>query len=256
MDIWILIITTIVIVTVSGALVSRIRRDYRARLQAHLKESELELKTKIAELSEQMAQDMRGPLTALTSLSHLSHDMDKDKKELLQVAVARIRGITEGLLKTPEEHASVEENSDLLQVVESLLKEYRFSHRRAEWTFHKHVSSPKVTIAADEIKIQRILSNLLDKSLEALPETGATIDLTLMERPEHYILQIMDNGQSVPNIDLLDTRSLLESLGGELQVRDREGVGTQMILLFPKEALSNEHTAANTYLPPETAAKP
>lgn len=237
-----------------------VRREFLSRLHEQKLEAELALNKELSTMSRQVAHDIRGPLTALTTLSQLSHEMSLEKKELLELAVARIRGIAEDLLKKGKKENSLVASSshnpgpDLSGVMISLLKEYRFSHPRIEFVWHSHISSQKALVSMDSLKIQRVVSNLINNSIDALPEKEASINVTLMERHEHWLLQIMDNGCGIPEdilprltqegisygkehghgLGLFDARKTIESIGGELQIRSRQGVGTQVVLLFPK----------------------
>lgn len=239
-----------------------LRREFLNQLHEQKLEAELALNKEIATISRQVAHDIRGPLMALTTLSQLSHEMGSDKKELLDLAVARIRGIAEDLLtkgkkqKNENVFREKDDGSDLSILMESLLKEYRFSHPKVDFTWHKHIHSEKASVSLESIKIQRVVSNLINNSLEALPEQEASINMTLMERQEHWLLQIMDNGCGIPDevlprlmqegvthgkeqghgLGLFDARKTLEAIGGELQIRSRQGVGTQVVLLFPKSS--------------------
>lgn len=239
------------------------RRELMAQLHEQKLQGELLLNKEIASMARQVAHDIRGPLTALTTLSQLSHEMSEDKKELLNLAVTRIRGVADDLLSrghrfrsnTPLANFEMVEGPDLAQLMESLLKEYRFSNSHVNFTWHKHVTSAKVTAGIEAIKFQRILSNLINNALEAAPETQAAINLTLMERAEHWLVQLMDNGSGIPEdvlptlgtegrsygkesgcgLGLYDARKTLETLGGELHIRSRLGVGTQVVLVIPKQ---------------------
>ncbi|KHD89325.1 MAG: hypothetical protein OM95_04155 [Bdellovibrio sp. ArHS] len=239
-----------------------LRRELINRIHEQKLEAELSLNKEIAAISRQVAHDIRGPLTALTTLSQLSHEMSAEKKELLNLSVSRIRGIADDLLNRGKTVESGTAHSfpgeDLSRIAETLLKEYRFSHPDVEFTLHKHVSSSKIGISLESVKVQRILSNLLNNSLEALPASEAAIHMTLLERDEHWLLQIMDNGAGIPEeilpslmqegvsygkenghgLGLFDARKTLTSIGGDLQLRSRPGVGTQVILLFPKRSES------------------
>jgi len=238
-----------------------VRREFINRLHEQKLESELALNKEIATISRQVAHDIRGPLTALSTLSRLSHEMSTEKKELLDLAVARINGIAEDLLKRSRKESAQapapsekNEKQDLAVLMESLVKEYKFSNPQVSFTWHKHVQSEAVAVELEPVKVQRVVSNLINNALEALPESEASIGLTLMERPQHWLLQIMDNGCGIPEevlprltqegvshgkerghgLGLFDARKTLESIGGELQIRSRVGVGTQVVLLFPK----------------------
>ncbi|WP_374035266.1 sensor histidine kinase [Bdellovibrio bacteriovorus] len=252
------------------------RREFLARLHEQKLESELARNKEISEISRQVAHDIRGPLMALTTLSQLSHDMSTEKKELFDHAVARIKGIAEDLLaKGRKQNAQTSTpvvktmSPELTQLMDSLLKEYRFSHPTVNFTWHKHIHSDAVKVNLESVKIQRVISNLLNNALEALPESEASINLTLMERQDHWLLQIMDNGSGIPEdilpklaqegvsygkdngngLGLYDAKKTLESVGGDLQIRSRVGVGTQVVLRFPKPVEAGLDRAVATHHP-------
>lgn len=239
------------------------RREFMARLHEQKLEAELALSKEISEISRQVAHDIRGPLMALTTLSQLSHEMSTEKKELFDHAVSRIKGIAEDLLSRSRKSqsnivSSVTAQQDLTTLLEALLKEYRFSNPQVSFTWHKHVHSPMVNVTLDSVKLQRVVSNLLNNSLEALPEQEASINMTLMERQDHWLLQIMDNGCGIPEevlpqltqegvsygkekgngLGLYDAKKALAAVGGDLQIRSRVGVGTQVVLSIPKPSQS------------------
>lgn len=238
-----------------------LRREFLNRLHEQQLQAELSLNKEIASISRQVAHDIRGPLMALTTLSQLSHEMSPDKKELLDLAVARIRGVADDLLNRGKKESasfnvSDKNGRDLGSLMESLLKEYRFAHPQVDFNWHKHIHSEQAPATLESVKVQRIVSNLINNSLEALPDSEASINLTLMERQDHWLLQIMDNGSGIPEdvlprlgqegvthgkenghgLGLYDARKTLESIGGELQIRSRVGVGTQVVLLLPKDS--------------------
>ncbi|XGC81830.1 sensor histidine kinase [Bdellovibrio bacteriovorus] len=236
-----------------------LRREFMNRLQEQKLEAELALSKKIAQISRQVAHDIRGPLTALTTLNQLDHNMAPDRKELLDLAVKRIRGIADDLLSNNEKkegvsHVRVSPGHDLAKMLEPLVKEYKFSHPQVNFAFTQHLYSENAQVQLDAVKIQRIVSNLLNNALEALPKEEASIQLVLMERQDHWLLQVMDNGKGIPEeilpklaqegvshgkdnghgLGLFDARKTLQSIGGDLQIRSKVDVGTQISLVFPK----------------------
>lgn len=248
------------------------RRELLNRLRSQELQAELALNKEISTMSRQVAHDIRGPLMALTTLSHLSHEMTEEKKELLSLAVSRIRGIADDLLVKGKPATIAVENqpaevhvlgAEIAAISEKLLKEYRFAHSTIEFTWHKHVRAEKVTVALPEIKLQRILGNILNNAIEASFEKEAQINISLLERPDCWLLQIMDNGCGIPEeilprlmeegmsfgkdhghgLGLYDARKTLQSIGGDLQIRSRVAVGTQVLLIFPKEGKSLAQTS-------------
>ena len=245
------------------------RREFINRIKEHQLQSELARNKEISEISRQVAHDIRGPLMALTTLTQLSHEMSFEKKELLGLAVQRIRGIADDLLVRSrvvnnEETSralpapATEAGVDIVQVVGRLLKEYRFSYPKISFEWHKHVSADALYLPVEEMKLLRVLGNILNNAIEAAPESEASISLSLLERDQNWILQVMDNGCGIPEeilpdlmregksygkengngLGLYDARKTMLAIGGDLQLRSRVGVGTQVILVIPKTSTS------------------
>lgn len=242
------------------------RREFLNRIKEHQLQSELSRNKEISEISRQVAHDIRGPLMALTTLTQLSHEMSFEKKELLGLAVQRIRGIADDLLvrsrvvsnedDTIAIPAPVNSGVDIVQVVERLLKEYKFSYPKIAFEWHKHVAADALYLPMEEMKLLRVLGNILNNAIEAAPESEATISMSLLERDQNWILQVMDNGCGIPEsvlpelmkegksygkengngLGLYDARKTMVAIGGDLQLRSRVGVGTQVILLIPKKS--------------------
>lgn len=248
------------------------RRELLTRLKEQRLEAELSLNKEISAISRQVAHDIRGPLMALSTLSQLSHEMTEEKKELLVLAVSRIRGIADDLLSkgknlkveaTGSHHEvpsrSVEVSpqvSDLSLVCEKILKEYRFSHSSIHFVLHRHIKTNEALVSLSELKLQRVLANILNNSIEAAPEKEAQIDISILERDDCWLLQVMDNGVGIPEdvlprlmaegasygkengngLGLFDAKKALQLIGGDLQIRSRVAVGTQVLLIFPKSA--------------------
>lgn len=245
------------------------QRDLLNQLKEQELQAELKLNKEISAMARQVAHDIRGPLTALTTLSRLSHEMSSEKQDLLSLSVKRIQGIADDLLDrsarelVSEVAAMKTEPSDstpLPDLLQALLKEYRFSYPGIRFEWHNHTAQQTVEIALEEVKIQRIVSNLINNAIEAAPEAEASIHLTFMERGDQYLLQVMDNGCGISEdvlprlteegfsygkvnghgLGLYDAKKTLQAIGGDIQIRSRLGMGTQVILVFPKLTAGSE----------------
>ncbi|WP_413584779.1 sensor histidine kinase [Bdellovibrio sp. HCB274] len=240
------------------------RRELVNHMQEQKLQTELEHNKEISEISRQVAHDIRGPLMALTTLTQLSHEMSNEKKELLNLAVGRIRGIADDLLLRgrSNKEASVSapkmkmptDQTDIIQVADRLLKEFKFSYPQIQFSWHQHVNAEKLQLPLDEMKLLRVLGNILNNSVEAAPESEATVSISLLDRDQNWLLQVMDNGSGIPEeilpqlmnegksfgkengngLGLYDARKTLQAVGGDLQIRSRVGVGTQVIMVIPK----------------------
>lgn len=252
------------------------QRDLLNQLKEHDLQAKLKLSQEISTMARQVAHDIRGPLTALTTLSRLSHEMSAEKQDLLSLSVKRIQGIADDLLdKGRQGSPSFESSSDKIlpealssmsEMLQNLLKEYRFSYPKIVFEWHDHTERNKVQVRLEDIKIQRIVSNLLNNAIEAAPEADAVIHLTFMERGDQYLLQVMDNGCGISEevlprlteegfshgkvnghgLGLYDAKKTLQATGGDIQIRSRQGMGTQVVLILPK---ANSETTLKVQYP-------
>lgn len=239
-----------------------LHKEVDNRVRAQRLQAELHFNQKVARLSRQVAHDIRGPLTALMTLSKLGHDETSEKQQLLQLAAERIQGIADDLLKqgskekqhlAPLPKVSSEATISLKEQTRNLIREYRFANRHISMELHEHLGEASDLVKFEKIKFQRILSNILNNAIEALPESDPTITITLMAKSKGLMLLVMDNGCGIPEeeiskvleegysyqkntgsgLGLYDAAKTLKEAGGDLQVTSRLGIGTQILLVFP-----------------------
>jgi two-component system nitrogen regulation sensor histidine kinase NtrY len=131
-----------------------------------------------------------------------------------------------------------------------------------------------VPVVCDARQIGQALTNLLKNAVEAIEARlgeklpPGRIELALLERDGHVIVQVADNGRGLPasgrerltepyvttrtkgtGLGLAIVKKIMEDHGGQLQLADRPGGGAVVSLIFPK--LAEQPTAASE---PETAA--
>jgi two-component system nitrogen regulation sensor histidine kinase NtrY len=131
-----------------------------------------------------------------------------------------------------------------------------------------------VPVVCDARQIGQALTNLLKNAVEAIEARlgeklpPGRIELALLERDGHVIVQVADNGRGLPasgrerltepyvttrakgtGLGLAIVKKIMEDHGGQLQLADRPGGGAVVTLIFPKPA--EQPTAAGD---PEAAA--
>jgi two-component system nitrogen regulation sensor histidine kinase NtrY len=129
-------------------------------------------------------------------------------------------------------------------------------------------------VVCDARQIGQALTNLLKNGVEAIEARlgeklpPGRIELALLERDGHVIVQVADNGRGLPasgrerltepyvttrtkgtGLGLAIVKKIMEDHGGQLQLADRPGGGAVVTLIFPKPA--EQPTAAGD---PEVAA--
>ena len=228
------------------------------------KENALFLANQIANLSRQVAHDVRGPLMALKALSTQSHELSHEKAQLLVSAINRIHSIADDLLrkskvtKTPQVQPkfSIRLQFCVLQsALDELMIELKTRFPQTALSLRTSSVDP-LMIDLSSIEIQRIVSNLVQNAVDAtasIPE--AQVTLTLQGKSGFAYLDIMDNGQGMDEAQVADALKgksfgkvdgnglglshavrTIQDHGGELICNSKPGIGTQISIKLPLAA--------------------
>lgn len=219
------------------------------------------------QIASQVAHDIRSPLVALEMSLKSLPEVSEDKRLTLRSALSRIKDIANNLLvKHPAESFEMAEaaeppESDLVLVsgvLESIVSEKRTQYTnlhsveilsdfgsQAYGTFAKFNSS----------SIKRILSNLIDNSVEALDGKGSVLVTHTQTTTGEVEISIRDNGCGIPahlistlgqrgatfnkdggtGLGLYHAKKAVEAWHGRLTLESEEGVGTTVKIHLPKE---------------------
>jgi len=222
-----------------------------------------EFKTEIAR---QVAHDIRSPLSALQiAVGRLSNE--GEEYSLIVNASQRIREIADDVLKMPLNKLNVSTNEisivsgkvddldsvDLEKVVSSIINEKKLSFSGQFLLDTQEAVVFMVLIS--KIEIERIISNLLNNSVEALAEeVDPQITVFLRGYDSTVSLSIVDNGPGIneevlnqlgqkgatfgkvggSGLGLYSAKSYIEKLGGKLEIQSREGNGTMVTISLPR----------------------
>ena len=119
-----------------------------------------------------------------------------------------------------------------------------------------------ITVQLPEGEVKQILYNLLRNAIQASP-AGETVDVHISEEEEIVVVTICDRGPGIPEnmasrifdpffttkssesesgmgLGLSVSRSLIEAMGGRIEVASRTGRGTCFSALFPISIESNQ----------------
>ncbi len=145
------------------------------------------------EIARQVAHDIQSPIAALEILLHHSESLPDELREIARSALTRIKGIAKDLLQK-QEPSDLPRSQNLIPSIIEIIGEKRLSltaSKQIEIDFDYSCSSPAyVNIEG----FKRVLSNLLNNSIEAIQEKGR-IYVSLVENDEHSLkLCIADNG--------------------------------------------------------------
>ena len=140
---------------------------------------------------------------------------------------------------------------DIRGLIESLVSEKKVEYAEfpdIQWKIH---CSTNVTGRASEIEFKRVLSNLINNSVESIEQRGE-IKLQLLKDGEQIKMQISDTGcgmsvaevQSIGRLGLTTkaqghglgvqaAQKYMNAIGGRIEYTSQKGLGTTVQLTWP-----------------------
>lgn len=217
-------------------------------------------KTKVAQ---QVAHDIRSPLSALEMISSGLTALEEDKRLIIRNSINRIRDIANTLSrdnkpKNLEAPNKQKEIALLSSAIEMIITEKRYEiskKQNIQITFDQTGNSYglfAVTVLSD---FKRALSNLLNNSIEAIGDKDGKIEIVLSAIDQKITLTISDNGCgiSTENLDkilkngvslkrnkgtglgLTHAIESVSSWGGKLEIKSLPNQGTTVKIILNQE---------------------
>jgi signal transduction histidine kinase len=230
----------------------RILRSLRQVIDA---ESELRRLEATATLARQVAHDIRSPLSALDLLLSGRLDLTDERRSVALSAIARVKDIATDLLNMGKIQVRQTHAIALNSTVESAFaeKKAQLSSRPDVELALKISGTPDLQAIGDQRELNRMLSNLIDNAVEALPGGRGRVDVELNEDEGFVVCAIRDNGRGIPphilpqlgqkglthgkpgyGLGLYHARTTVESWTGRLELQSQENAGTTVKLFLPK----------------------
>lgn len=212
-----------------------------------------------ADLSQQVAHDIRSPLAALEAASEDIARLPEERRVLVRGAVGRIQDIANDLLarhRTSSAPAPAASRHLLSGLIGSIVTEKRLQFRsRPSIQIETELDAASYGLFArvPPVEFQRVLSNLINNAVEALAERRGLVRVALSARPEWAIVSVKDDGKGISSevlarlgkrgvsyekaegsgLGLHHARTSVESWGGRMELRSEPGTGTTAALHLP-----------------------
>lgn len=243
-------------------------------LTKKIKESEKQ--RAVLEVAKKVSHDIRSPLSALNIISSRISQVLPEEGQLLNTASVQILKIAEDLLETNRQSTKSEQScnwvfpksdikdqngalpdisaSELAAVCKEvfLLKEIEYRERsNARLSFYNSVSTSK-KIQVDSHQLKRIISNLLNNSIESISQNGF-VSLNLEEDNSSFIVEIRDSGKGMSQdliekvyrhpvtegkergngLGLHNSIKIIEGWSGKIDICSKPGIGTTISIRLP-----------------------
>lgn len=209
-------------------------------------------------VAQQVAHDIRSPLGVLKTIRPEINILSEDVRRIIQLSLNRIEEITLNLLKMNENGEVVEKEvkeEELLSLLENVLIEKRIEYRNIpdleiNDTFNSKSYGLFSYVSRSFLK--RIISNMINNSVEATGRESCSIEVSLFQQMEWNVIKVKDNGTGIAEANMpklfqkgFTTKISGNGLGLSSAKEELEKVGGRIEIL----SLSREGTVVNIFLP-------
>jgi PAS domain S-box-containing protein len=254
--------------------------DITERKRAEELQKKLEIQEELYRIAKKVAHDINSPISALKIVSYMSaKKLPEKEKKMLEMSITSIESIANTLLveykgiKRAEqgEAAVVEDRSaekyislycGLGDVVES--KQYQYKDSNVVFNYCPEESSKFAFVGGDFSDFCRMMHNLINNAVEALPQTkkadtlvyDGVIDISYTVKDEKVKIKVKDNGcgmskemmnRILSDIEEVGTtkegghgigtqqiRDIVKEMKGKMEIQSQENAGTEFTLTFPQ----------------------
>jgi len=221
------------------------------------------LKSIKSDLANQVAHDIRSPLAVLKfAISNITN-IPENMRLMISGAAGRIENIAEDLLQKHRIKSITNISDDelrceqIVSILKSIVGEKKFQYTNRKNTtiscsFEKESYNLFSKICQESLK--RIISNIINNSIEAIGESIGIIHLSVGERNNKIFISISDNGPGIPatikdklfqegttfgkehgnGFGLFHAKKTINSWNGQVLIKSRLGPGTAVEIELPK----------------------
>mgnify|MGYP000411578755 CR=1 FL=1 len=223
----------------------------------------------IATIASQVVHDIQSPLAALNIVIRDIHTIPEQKRRIIQHAIQRINDIANNLLthyrKVKQQMEEVIDDSTISPELIYCLSNEVISEKRAEYQEVKlslkleaEPSVYSVFSAVNLVNFKRVLSNLINNSIDAINDVGE-IRIQLCTIQQYIHISIIDNGCGMDaatlekvlkekvsigkiggsGIGLASARELITAWQGRLTIHSIQDEGTTVNISLPQVTSPN-----------------
>lgn len=221
----------------------------------------LERQAALADLIKQVAHDIRSPLSALNIFVGGSKTISSEEKKLIESISKRINDVANNLLLTntkPEESGTSKEIqvTNLNNLIRDVVTEKTILiEKNLNIQIQSQIPEALIFSKIESSALSRILSNLINNSIESISEVGL-IGVSLYMLNNQIMINIQDNGSGMSEetlsklgtqnfstknqsnssgsgLGFWNAKNIIELAGGTISVQSKLGVGTLVTIAIP-----------------------
>jgi hypothetical protein len=235
------------------------RKAEQLKLQNQLQETKLKERERFKILAEQVSHDIQSPLILLDMLSRSCKNLLEKEHISLRNAITSITSIAGRLLNKyveNDEMAYVLFPFCITEVLDGKKHQYK-ERKNIRFNYSYKMIDNFACIKGDYSDYYRMLSNLINNSADAFKNDSGVVDIKLVEEGKQIKIHIKDNGKGMPKeivdkimndipvsaakegghgIGMRQVKDTLQQLNGQISIESTEGIGTEIILTFPKSS--------------------
>lgn len=228
----------------------------------------------LSSMAEQVSHDIRSPLSALNLLLGSLSQLPESHRLIMRNATQRINDIANDLLNHKQSLPVSNSKEKIINnfqelnkipelippIIESIISEKRIQFREKQdiEILSDLNKSYGAFIFINPIELKRVLSNLLNNSIEAFNDNQGSVTVALRQYGENIAIIIQDNGRGIPEeilnqlgekgvsygkseldnsgsgLGIYHAKKVVESFNGQFLIQSREGIGTTITMTFKK----------------------
>ncbi len=247
----VIVVVLVVVLWAARQLVLARHREEEARI---LQAEKLAV---VGQLAAGMAHEIRNPLTSIKGFVQMMASREDGKAppeylEMILMEIESIQSVVDETLVLAKPHPAnfVPVNlGEVIQEVCSLMKSQALFHNiRLVCSFSLDI--PPVNANRNQLK--QVFINLIKNSIDAMPEAGGEISLTLKQRGQKLQIAVSDTGSGIPpelvaklgspfvttkengtGLGLMVTFRIIQNHGGTIKVDSAPGQGATFVITLP-----------------------
>jgi len=215
----------------------------------------------VGKMSATIAHELRNPLAPIGGFARLIHKKLENESplkkyaELIVKEIDRLEELLHEYLGFTKEVKPVHQSVNMEQLIAELLVFYKDTLAASNIQVHTRFSSETVMVSIDPALIKQALINIFNNAIQAMPDGGTlTIESNTKEKGgKLYVsVSVRDTGAGIPDdvkknifdpfyttkvhglgLGLPVARGIVESHGGEIEVKSTKGKGTTFTINLP-----------------------